>query len=63
MKQNLERLSIDPTNPIGIVIESAPDVRIGQVNNSANADENEANAVELVDAWNALVAPTKGIEQ
>lgn len=60
MKQNLERLSIDTTNPTTIVLERDPDIEIGQVNNCTNSAENEANAAELVDAWNALVSATKG---
>lgn len=63
VKQKLERLSIDPASPTTIVLQSDPDTQIGQVNNSANAFENEANAAELVDAWNALVEATKRIEK
>jgi hypothetical protein len=58
MKQNLERLSIDPNNPLSIVLESSPATEVGKVNNARSAEENAANAKELVDAWNDLVTAT-----
>jgi hypothetical protein len=51
VNQKLERLSIDPESPHGIILENSPETRLGQV-------DNEVDALELVDAWNALVAAT-----
>lgn len=61
MKQNLERLSVDPSNPLRIVVERYPDIEIGDHtdDHSLSPEENVAATQELVDAWNALVAETR----